>query len=83
MVEEFKFGNCQKCGKEAVTALNAGKTPLCAEHYVEQEDENCLISRLKLGISETGKVDELIEIQEAINFFRPQIYEKLKPHFQI
>ena len=55
---EYNFGECKKCKKKAVTAINAGDMPLCAYHYVEQEEESCLKSLLQHEIDEEGKITE-------------------------
>ncbi len=56
------FGKCVKCKKKALIAIDAGKTPLCAYHYVEREDEECLKSFLQSEIEEYGKIKKPKEI---------------------
>lgn len=77
------FGRCKKCNKKAVTAINAGDTPLCAYHFIKQEDDECLVSRLKEQIDEMGKIMEEKEIQLEIKKQKPKVYEYLKEYFSI
>jgi len=77
------FGKCKKCKNKAVTAINAGETPLCAYHYVEQEDNECLKARLQSDIDEYGKIKEHKEIQQEIKKHKPKLYEQLQDFFEV
>ena len=79
----MKLGKCKKCGKEAVTAIDAGETPLCAYHFVKQEDEECLKSSLLRDIDEHGKIKEHKEIQLEIKRQKPELFEQLKDSFDV
>lgn len=59
------------------------KTPLCARHFVEQEDEECLKARLLSGIGEYGKIMEPKEIQEEIKKQRPGLYREMREFFDV
>lgn len=83
MVEDYDFGKCQKCDKDAVTAINAGETPLCPFHYIEQEDEECLKALLCQEIDKKGKIDESKEVQLEIKKQKPELYHSLKYYFEV
>ena len=83
MTEDFEFGNCMKCGKKAITAINAGETPLCPFHYIEQEDDECLRAYLRHRIDEIGKIDEPIEVQLEIKKQKPEIYNYFEGYFEV
>ncbi len=83
MLEDYDFGKCQKCGKDAVTAINAGETPLCPFHYIEQEDEECLKALLCQEIDKKGKIDESKEVQLEIKKQKPELYNSLKYYFEV
>lgn len=74
---------CNKCGKMAVTAVDSGDTPLCAYHFVIQEDDICLRALLMGEIYEKGKVTECKEIQMEIKKEKPKIYEDFMQYFDI
>lgn len=83
MENDFDFGKCKKCKKRAVTAIDAGKIPLCAYHYVKQEDEGCLRSYLKEEIDSHGKITECKEIQLEIKKQKPKVYHEFKDYFSV
>ena len=77
------LGKCKKCEKKAVTAIDAGETPLCGKHYVAQADEECLKSSLLNDISCYGKIKEHKDIQLEIKKQRPKLYEQLEGYFEV
>ncbi len=79
----MNLGKCKKCGKKAITAINAGETPLCAYHYIEQEDEECLKALLEQEIEEDEKITEPKDIQLEIKKQKPSLYFSLKEYFSI
>ena len=79
----MNLGKCKKCKRKAITAIDAGETPLCAYHYVKQEDEECLKARLQSDIDEYGKIKEHKEIQLQIKKQKPKLYEQLKDFFEV
>lgn len=82
-MEDYDLGKCAYCSKNAITAINAGATSLCAHHHIKQVDENCLFSELQSEIDETGKVNQSIELQKEIKKQKPNVYNSLKTYFDI
>lgn len=72
-----------KCRKRAVTAIEAGQTPLCAYHFVKAECEECLKALLVQEIEEKGKIAESKEIQLEIKKQKPSLYSSLKKYFSV
>jgi len=79
----MKLGVCAKCSRSAQTAIQAGEVPLCAYHYVEQADEECLRSRIQSGILSAGKVDEPKKIQKEIKRQRLRLYSEFQDYFAV
>ena len=78
----MNLGKCTKCEERAVIALKAGEEPLCAKHYVEQEDEGCLEAFLQ---SFEGR--EITEQDKAIlsevKKQKPKLFEQYKNFFAL
>lgn len=81
MLDDFDFGKCKKCNKEAVTQVE--NVSLCPFHYIEQEDEGCLRALLCQEIDEKGKIDESKEVQLEIKKQKPELYHSLQYYFEI
>lgn len=74
---------CKKCDGNVVIYVDAGDTPLCAFHYVKQEDEECLKASLYNEISLFGKINLPIEVQLEIKSQRPSLYKNLEDFFAV
>ena len=74
---------CKICDKKALKIVEAGELNLCAEHYVEKEDEESLKAYLSLDIDENGKITESREIQLEIKNQKPKLYEELEHYFSV
>lgn len=81
MVEDFYLGQCAKCNKKAIIAIDAGELPLCAYHFVEQEDDECLKAFFQSLINEKGKAEVNREIQKETKKQKPELYNQLKSLF--
>lgn len=62
--------------------IDSGKTHLCIHHYVEQEDEGCLLAYLK-DLIESGEISENKELQIEVKKQKKKIYDQLKANFDI
>ena len=82
-MEDGFFGTCEKCNKKAVISVNAGKTNLCAYHYIKQENISCLKALIKTDILEDNKITLCKEIQNEIKKQRPKIYDNFEDYFSI
>jgi len=69
---------CKICKKETKIARDAGDTPLCISHYVEQEDEGCLFAQLRDIVSKKDKSIIEKQIIEEIKKHKPKLYEQIK-----
>lgn len=82
-MEDVKLTKCKICGKKAAKIVEGGETQLCAKHYVEQEDEECLKADLQMDIEDHGKIIEPKEVQLEIKKQKPALYEQLKDYFEV
>ena len=79
----YDLGQCERCNKKAITATEAGERPLCAYHYIEEEDEACLEAILGEDIDEHGKITECRLIQLEIKKQMPKLYKKYEGYFDV
>ena len=74
---------CSYCDQMAIIILDAGELPLCAFHYINNEDDVCLITKLKEQIEEHGNITDDKSIQAQIKIQKPKIYLQLEPYFTL
>ena len=69
---------CKICKKETKIARDAGDTPLCISHYVEQEDEECLLAQLKEIVTKKEKSTLEQQMLDKVKKHKPKLYEQIK-----